>query len=229
MRPWRSAACQLAQNGFKYVAAKLARTKCTCSPSPIAGVTGSESGRCSARTPRRRSALQGHVVLRHARSRRRPSQDARGHARQGAQAIHWLTVMMPLADQRSLLPATLPAIQQPDSSVPQILAGFADNGQFSFRSFSGGGANVATGRRLGALRRGRPGAGVMNAAQIGANGEDVRELPSVPLVTRTSIIGDLQLPRPRRARDLPGDRSEGSRRSAALGPTRRRPPPRRAT
>ncbi len=43
---------------------------------------------------------------------------------------------MPFADQCSVYPATLTAIREPDSSVPQMLAGFAENGQFSFRSFS---------------------------------------------------------------------------------------------
>ena len=94
--------------------------------------------------------------------------------------------MMPLADQRSLLPATLPAIQQPDSSVPQMLAGFAENGQFSFRSFQSGGVNVLLGD--GSVRFVVDGLvqGILNAAQVGANGENWLELPSVPLPTRPS-------------------------------------------
>ena len=180
---------KLAQNGYKYVAAQLTPDEVDVLAEPIAGVTGSESGRLRVVRIPGATSPQGEVkffATPGAGDGRRKM--LAGILAEGAQAIHWLTVMLPLADQRSLLSATLPAIQQPDSSVPQILAGFADNGQFSFRSFSGGGANVLLGD--GSVRFVVDGLvqGVMNAAQIGANGEDVRELPSVPLVTRTSII-----------------------------------------
>ena len=208
----------LAKDGFKYVAAKLSRDEVQVLAEPIAGVTGSES-----------------VLLRAARLVGDPhfmalsffdtpgAAEGRGKMiaailAEGAQATHWLTVMLPLADQRSLLPATLPALKQPDSSVSQMLAGFAENGQFSFRSFHRGGANVLLGD--GSVRFVVDGLvqGIENAAQVGANGEDLRtlRLGAAPAPDATVNDGDLQFPRPRRARDLPGDRSEGAREPAAL-------------
>jgi len=179
----------LAKDGFKYVAAKLTRDDVQVLAEPIAGVTGSESGLLRAVHVAGGGPHVNDVTFFDtpgaAEGRRRMLVTLLS---QGAQAIHWLTVMMPLADQRSVFPATIPAVQQPDSAVPHTLAGFAENGQFSLRSFAGGGIQVALGD--GSVRFVVDGfiQGVLDAAQVGANGENWRELPSVPLTTRTSSV-----------------------------------------
>jgi prepilin-type N-terminal cleavage/methylation domain-containing protein len=177
----------MAKDGFKYVAAKLTPDEVLVKADSIPGVTCSEVGLM-------RAARGGGVNVLSINFSDAPGA-AEGHRKmaaailgEGAQAIYWLSAMLSLKEQGELLPAILPAIQQPDSSVPDMLAKFADGGQFSFRSFSGGGINVALGDGSVRFVMDTMVQGVLKAAQVGANGEDWRKLPSVPLVTRTSTV-----------------------------------------
>jgi prepilin-type N-terminal cleavage/methylation domain-containing protein len=178
----------LAKDGFKYVAAKLTRDEVQVLGEPIAGVTGSES------VLLRAARLVGDPHFMDLSTFDTPGAPE-GRRRmlvtilaEGAQAIHWLTVMLSLEDQRALVPAVLPVIQQPDSSVPQMLEKFARNGQFSFLSFSSAGATAVFGDGSVRFVSDTFIRGVLDAAQVGANGEDWRKLPSVPLTTRTSTV-----------------------------------------
>ena len=178
----------LAKDGFKYVAAKLTRDEVQVLAEPIAGVTGSESGLLRAARLAGGGGVNEVVFFDTPGAAEGRRQMLAAILAEGAQGIHWLTVMLPLADQRAVLPATLPAIQQPDSSVPQVLAGFAEDGQFSFRSLHTGGVNVLLGDGSVRFVVSSVVTGILNAAQVGANGENWKELPAVPLTTRTSTV-----------------------------------------
>jgi prepilin-type N-terminal cleavage/methylation domain-containing protein/prepilin-type processing-associated H-X9-DG protein len=177
----------LAKDGTKIVAAKLTRDEVLVVAEPIAGVTGSESGLLRvARGPTGGPHVNDVSFFDTPGATEGRRKMLAALLAEGAQAIHWLTVMMPLADQRSVYPATLTAITNPDSAVPQGLGDLSRNGQFSYRSFYGGGVNVllADGSVRFVFDSFR--AAVSRAAQLGANGEDWKSLPSVPLVTRTA-------------------------------------------
>ena len=176
----------LAKDGFKYVAGKLSRDEVQVLAEPIPGVTGSESGLLRVVHVPGGSGVNEVVFFDTPGAAEGRRKMMAAILAEGAQAIHWLTVMMPLADQRAVYPATLTAIREPDSSVPQVLAGFAENGQFSYRSFSNGGANVLLGDGSVRFVTQTLITNVINAAQLGANDENWRELPAVQLTTRTA-------------------------------------------
>ena len=176
---------EMAEGGFKYVAAKLTRDEVQVVAEPIAGVTGSQSGllRASRGGGSHVTDISFFETAGAADGRRRMMAAL---VAEGAQAIHWLTVMMPLAIQREVYPATLTAIKEPDSAVENAFAALSENGEFSYRSFDAGGANVLLGDGSVRFVYDSFVAGVFRAAQLGANGEEWELLPAVRVATRTA-------------------------------------------
>jgi prepilin-type N-terminal cleavage/methylation domain-containing protein len=177
-----------AKHGYKYVAASLTRDDAQLVAEPLAGVTGSET------VLLRATRLSGDPHFLNFSFVETPGA-AEGHRKlvaalvgEGAQAIYWLTAMMPLADQRSVYPSTIPAIKDPDSAAIDAIGKLSNEGKFSFSSFAHNGIQVALGDGSVRFIYDSFTAGVLKAAQLGANGEEWELLPAIQPTTRSANV-----------------------------------------
>jgi prepilin-type N-terminal cleavage/methylation domain-containing protein/prepilin-type processing-associated H-X9-DG protein len=175
----------LAKDGFKYVASKLTRDEAVILAEPIAGVTGSESGILYAAPslPVESFTINFSPVSGAAEGRQRMGRAVLAEA---AQAVHWLTVLLPSIDQEEVYRSTLPFLADPDPAVADGLRSLSGEGGFSFSTFHTGGVNFLFGDGSVKFVMASFTEGVLKAMQVGANGEAWELLPAVPLMTRLS-------------------------------------------
>jgi prepilin-type processing-associated H-X9-DG protein len=104
----------------------------------------------------------------------------------GAQAINRLTALLPFIEQDNLFAETLPFLQHPDSQVASELRNLSEGGTFTFGTFHSGGVNFIFAD--GSVRTVFQGfvSDVLAALRVGANNEQWRDLPGVPLTTESS-------------------------------------------
>jgi prepilin-type N-terminal cleavage/methylation domain-containing protein len=174
----RVAGMPLAKDGFKFIAMKISATEVQVLAEPIAGVTGSESAMLRV-TSGGANEVAFFDTPGAADGRRRMWAAVLGA---GAQSIHWLTVMLPFSDQRTVFPSTLPALSNPDPSVPDALKTLGgSDGLFSLASLDDKGHDVAFGD--GSVRFIVSGlsTSLLDAMQVGANDENWRALPAVQM------------------------------------------------
>jgi len=174
----RAAGVPLAKDGYKFIAMKISAGEVQVLAEPIAGVTGSESAMLRV-TSGGANEIAFFDTPGSADGRRRMWAAVLGG---GAQSIHWLTVMLPFSDQRTTTSSTLTALRDPDPSVPTALKTLGGStGLFSFASLDKNGREVAFGD--GSVRFIFDGltSTILDAMQVGANGEDPNGLPAVQM------------------------------------------------
>jgi prepilin-type N-terminal cleavage/methylation domain-containing protein/prepilin-type processing-associated H-X9-DG protein len=178
-----------AKDGFRFAALKIAPQQVHLLAEPLPGVTGSETGLLMVE---RGSAGPVEII------RFFPTPNAGiGAARMtakitsaGAQAISWVTHLLPFIEQENVHKATLNAIRNPTG-----LPGFQDalgsltgrGGNFSLATFHSGGVNFAFGD--GSVREvfREFTTNVLNAMQVGAYGEDWMNLDGIGLSLPTGL------------------------------------------
>jgi hypothetical protein len=91
-------------------------------------------------------------------------------------------LMLPFSDQRTTISSTLTALRDPDPSVATALKTLGGtDGLFSFGSFADNSREVAFGDGSVRFIVDGFGAGILEAMQVGANGENWRSLPAVQM------------------------------------------------
>jgi prepilin-type N-terminal cleavage/methylation domain-containing protein/prepilin-type processing-associated H-X9-DG protein len=173
----------LAKDGFKYVASSLTGTEAVIVAEPIAGVTGSESGILHAHSslPVESFSINFEPVRGAAEGRIRM---VRSVLAEGAQAIHWLTLMLPSAEQQEVSRSTLPFLSESNPAVEEGLRSLSGEGGFSLKSFHSGGVNFVFADGSVRFVMASLTENILKAMQAGANGEQWELLPAVPLMTR---------------------------------------------
>ncbi len=162
----------MAEDGFKYVPAVQMPDEYSVLAESIAGVTSSEdallkvtAGRLGISTSINffpaPGAAEGHRRM------------VQGILDQGAQAAHWLTVLLPMVEQDDLYEQTIPYLLNPDPAVSERLRGLADDrGMVSLKSITDGTSNtILFGEKYLDFVFGEFWAGVLQAMQVGANDE----------------------------------------------------------
>jgi prepilin-type N-terminal cleavage/methylation domain-containing protein/prepilin-type processing-associated H-X9-DG protein len=163
-----------AQDGFKFVALKLARDQVHLLAEPLPGMTGAESGllivdrtQGTDATDVRFFPTPGAGI-----GAGRMAAQVLSH---GARAVSCLTALLPFMEQENVHAATAEALRDPGRlpGLSEALRGFAGrDGKVSLASFHSGGVNFVFGD--GSVRdvvRGFT-VDVLNAMQVGAYGED---------------------------------------------------------
>ena len=165
---------QPAEDGYKFVALKLAPEELLLLAEPLPGYTGSETGLL-------RFAVGGRQATNEVRFFPTPGA-AMGAAKReaevallGAQALSCLTRLLPYIEQSAVFQGTLGAIRDPESlpGFHDALGGLLDDtGNLSLASFQRGGAAFAFGD--GSVRMAFQGFArdVGRALRLGAYGED---------------------------------------------------------
>ncbi|HJR61086.1 MAG TPA: DUF1559 domain-containing protein [Vicinamibacterales bacterium] len=173
----------LAKDGFKYVASSLTRDDAVILAEPIAGVTNSESGilHVDSSLPVESISINFEPVKGAFEGRQRM---LRGLLAEGAQAVHWLTLMLPIGEQEEVLKSTLPFLANPDSRVAEGLRSLSGDDGFSLKSFHTGGTNFLFGDGSVRFVATSLTENILKVMQVGANGEQWELLPGVPLDTR---------------------------------------------
>jgi prepilin-type N-terminal cleavage/methylation domain-containing protein/prepilin-type processing-associated H-X9-DG protein len=170
----------LAKDGFKYVASSLTRDAAVILAEPIAGVTNSEIGilHVDGTLPVESISINFEPVKGAFEGRQ---QMLRALLAEGAQAAHWLTLMLPIGEQEEVLKSTLPFLASPDSSVDEGLRSLSGEDGFTLKSFHTGGTNFVFADGSVRFVMASLTENVMKAMQVGANGEQWELLPAIQL------------------------------------------------
>ena len=184
-----------AVDGYRFLASHLDESSVTLVAEPVPGVTGSETGLLHVAKSRTGDTTEIQFIPTPGAIEGRNRMFAQ-IAGAGAQAINQLTRLLPFAEQDEVHAMTLPFLRDPDQMVEGVLLGLAgDEGRFTPASLLQGAERFQLGD--GSVRKVFQGfvREVAGAMQLGANGENWRALPAVPVTMEPTQaifnLGDL--------------------------------------
>jgi prepilin-type N-terminal cleavage/methylation domain-containing protein len=176
----------MSDGGFKYMPTVILPDELQVMAEPIAGVTGSETAFLKLSWVRGQpfTELAYAPTPGSADGRRRMLQEMLG---QGALAINWLTLMLPMADQPVLYDLTVPYLNAPNPDVDSALRLLGDSaGEFSLLSLRSGAPLLFSEDKAINFVLPTFVDGIFKAMQIGANGEAWDKFPGIELPSARS-------------------------------------------